>query len=73
MFGGQHSEHDAAPMKLRDISAIAEPRIDMRDEELNRVLGGGMVPGSIKMCIRDSKFLPLCTSFIIYNYFQLFC
>lgn len=47
MFGGQHSEHDAAPMKLRDISAIDEPRIDMRDEELNRVLGGGMVPGSI--------------------------
>ena len=39
----QHSEHDAAPMKLRDISAIDEPRIDMRDEELNRVLGGGMV------------------------------
>ena len=26
MFGGQHSEHDAAPMKLRDISAIDEPR-----------------------------------------------
>lgn len=49
MFGGQHSEHDAAPMKLRDISAIDEPRIDMRDEELNRVLGGGMVPGSITL------------------------
>lgn len=44
MFGGQHSEHDAAPMKLRDISAIDEPRIDMRDEELNRVLGGGTAP-----------------------------
>lgn len=49
MFGGQHSEHDAAPMKLRDISAIDELRIDMRDEELNRVLGGGMVPGSITL------------------------
>lgn len=49
MFGGQHGEHDAAPMKLRDISAIDEPRIDMRDEELNRVLGGGMVPGSITL------------------------
>ena len=46
MFGGQHGEHDAAPMKLRDISAIDEPRIDMRDEELNRVLGGGMVPAA---------------------------
>ena len=42
MFGGQHSDHDAKPMKLRDISAIDEPRIDMRDEELNRVLGGGI-------------------------------
>lgn len=49
MFGGQHSDHDAKPMKLRDISAIDEPRIYMRDEELNRVLGGGMVPGSITL------------------------
>ena len=49
MFGGQHSDSDAKPMKLRDISAIVEPRIDMMDEELNRVLGGGMVPGSITL------------------------
>lgn len=47
MFGGQHSDTDAKPMRLRDISAVDEPRIDMMDEELNRVLGGGMVPGSI--------------------------
>lgn len=33
--------------KLQDISADKEPRIDLCDEELNRVLGGGMVPGSI--------------------------
>lgn len=39
--------HKAAPMKLRDISAKDEPRLDMHDEELNRVLGGGLVPGSI--------------------------
>lgn len=37
----------ARPLLLKDISATAEPRIDMRDEELNRVLGGGLVPGSI--------------------------
>ena len=49
MFGGQHSDTDAKPMKLRDISAVDEPRIDMMDEELNRVLGGGMVPGSITL------------------------
>lgn len=36
-----------APVKLRDISAKDEPRMDMHDAELNRVLGGGMVPGSI--------------------------
>lgn len=33
--------------RLQDISADKEPRIDLCDEELNRVLGGGMVPGSI--------------------------
>ena len=49
MFGGQHSDSDAKPMKLRDTSSIDEPRIDMHDEELNRVLGGGMVPGSITL------------------------
>ena len=35
------------PLRLRDISSNDEPRIDMLDEELNRVLGGGLVPGSI--------------------------
>lgn len=35
------------PMRLCDISAKDEPRMDMHDAELNRVLGGGMVPGSI--------------------------
>ena len=34
-------------LKLRDISAHDDPRIDMHDQELNRVLGGGLVPGSI--------------------------
>ena len=39
---------DAAKvLRLRDISAHDDPRIDMHDEELNRVLGGGLVPGSI--------------------------
>ena len=35
------------PLYLRDISKKDEPRIDMHDDELNRVLGGGLVPGSI--------------------------
>ena len=34
-------------LKLNDISDQDDPRIDMHDEELNRVLGGGLVPGSI--------------------------
>ena len=34
-------------LKLKEISDHDDPRIDMHDEELNRVLGGGLVPGSI--------------------------
>jgi DNA repair protein RadA/Sms len=34
-------------MRLSEISSHDEKRIDMHDEELNRVLGGGLVPGSI--------------------------
>ena len=34
-------------LRLRDISSQDDPRIDMHDAELNRVLGGGLVPGSI--------------------------
>ena len=37
----------ARVLRLRDISAHDDPRIDMQDAELNRVLGGGLVPGSI--------------------------
>jgi DNA repair protein RadA/Sms len=35
------------PRRLRDIEAVAEQRIDLHDAELNRVLGGGLVPGSM--------------------------
>ena len=35
------------PLPLSDINADEEPRIDMHDEELNRVLGGGLVRGSL--------------------------
>jgi DNA repair protein RadA/Sms len=34
-------------LRLKDISSQDDPRIDMHDAELNRVLGGGLVPGSI--------------------------
>jgi len=35
------------PMPFREIEAGDEVRIDMNDAELNRVLGGGLVPGSM--------------------------
>ena len=35
------------PQQLHTIEAGAEPRMDMGDNELNRVLGGGLVPGSL--------------------------
>ena len=38
---------DNRVLRLRDISSHDDPRIDMHDAELNRVLGGGLVPGSI--------------------------
>lgn len=46
---GQHRPAGAGHrfVRLRDVSSQDEPRLDMRDGELNRVLGGGLVPGSI--------------------------
>ena len=35
------------PIRVHDIHAQDEPRMDMGDAELNRVLGGGLVPGSL--------------------------
>lgn len=35
------------PKPMSRIEANREPRIDMMDDELNRVLGGGLVPGSL--------------------------
>lgn len=35
------------PVLLRDITSEEESRIDLKDEELNRVLGGGLVKGSL--------------------------
>ena len=37
----------AAPQRLQDVVASEEMRIDMYNGELNRVLGGGLVPGSL--------------------------
>lgn len=37
----------AKPLKIKEVVAGEDPRIDLQDEELNRVLGGGLVPGSL--------------------------
>src|SRR5699024_4282819 len=37
----------AKPITLHEIVADDEPRIDLHDAELNRVLGGGLVQGSL--------------------------
>lgn len=41
------SHDDSKPLRLREIPLQDAPRIDTNDPELNRVLGGGLVPGSI--------------------------
>ncbi|RNC65682.1 DNA repair protein RadA [Proteiniphilum sp. X52] len=40
-------EVKSAPVTLSEIKADELPRIDMNDGELNRVLGGGLVPASV--------------------------
>ena len=37
----------AQPVRLSEVSATEEPRVLTPDHELNRVLGGGIVPGSL--------------------------
>lgn len=45
--GEQEGANRRKPMPLSDINATQEPRMDLLDGELNRVLGGGLVPGSL--------------------------
>ena len=42
-----HALRKNRAMRLSEIQGRDDPRIDMNDGELNRVLGGGLVPGSI--------------------------
>lgn len=44
---GNTSSTRNTPMPISKVQAKDEPRIDLHDEELNRVLGGGLVRGSI--------------------------
>ncbi|WP_026978517.1 DNA repair protein RadA [Flavobacterium tegetincola] len=41
------SKRTVKPLKIHEIDSTEEVRMDTRDGELNRVLGGGIVPGSL--------------------------
>ena len=45
--GGATLRRGAKAQRLHDVDAKEEMRIDMHSSELNRVLGGGLVPGSL--------------------------
>ena len=44
---GEGSHNVLEPVKISEIHAEDQPRINLPSNELNRVLGGGLVPGSI--------------------------
>ena len=46
-LGATNSREAATPVKISEIKAEESPRIKLPSAELNRVLGGGLVPGSI--------------------------
>ncbi len=37
------------PLKINEIDSSKESRLDLKDSEFNRVLGGGLVPGSLTL------------------------
>ena len=47
LFSSSAESRHNRPIVLEDINGGEEPRIDLHDEELNRVLGGGLVVGSL--------------------------
>lgn len=46
---GAHRTHTQVPVVLSEIEPLEEPRLRMPSEELNRVLGGGLVAGSLTL------------------------
>lgn len=43
------SKRTSKPLKINEIDTSQEARLDLRDAEFNRVLGGGMVAGSLTL------------------------
>ncbi len=46
---GAQRPHSSSPVSMSKIPTDESPRINMGDNELNRVLGGGLVPGSLTL------------------------
>jgi len=46
-IGLSKTQTSSKPTKIKDIDNSDNPRLSSKDEELNRVLGGGIVPGSL--------------------------
>lgn len=46
-FSAKSNQRAAKASKINEIEQKSEQRIHLKDKELNRVLGGGLVPGSI--------------------------
>ncbi|WP_115460957.1 DNA repair protein RadA [Winogradskyella aurantiaca] len=43
------SQRTSKPLRINEIDVTQEARLNMQDTEFNRVLGGGMVPGSLTL------------------------
>ena len=43
----QEKQRISKPLKISEIDTTKNPRLDSKDSEVNRVLGGGIVPGSL--------------------------
>ncbi len=46
---GQRTKQSSKPLKIADITAGNDLRLDTGSQEFNRVLGGGLVPGSLTL------------------------
>ena len=46
-LGLTKSQFSSKPIKIGEIDPSNSPRLELKDAELNRVLGGGIVPGSL--------------------------
>ena len=43
------SKRVSKPLRIKEIDGSQDARLNMKDAEFNRVLGGGMVPGSLTL------------------------